>query len=442
MSSHVTIQVDNLTYQLLGEVSSSSDEDCADFEKYLISEPQVMAKTKNTFRKTDNKGQLISEGGKQLAIKSPPRRSARLGHDANRTGFTSDEGSTSEGGSSRSKRKRDDDDPNPKPGKQPRQIIPTKNLTRIPRPKLKPSMSELCKKWNRKARIGLTSETRKAWLKKTDRKRDQQGHVLRRLVPGSTALREIKFYQRCQAFLIPMLPFSRLVHEVCQDCEFHENPLRWQANAIFSLQCAAEAYLAGFLMDVNLCALHRKVVTIDRKDVWLAIQVRGREQVGCKPNVSDTGMHSTATFMSSDPSEKAGHEHKLKKGQRFRYETTPNQEWNDMLLTAARLKMNAGKTQAGTAPKTRTLRRRTLIHDNLRAITKASICRLARRGGVKRMTGHIYDLVRGVLKLFLIAVVKDAIIYAEHCKRRTVTAIDIAFALKNHGQTLYGFIRR
>ena len=58
------------------------------------------------------------------------------------------------------------------------------------------------------------------------------------------------------------------------------------------------------------------------------------------------------------------------------------------------------------------------------------------------MTGHIYDLVRGVLKLFLIAVVKDAIIYAEHCKHRTVTAIDVSFVLKGHGRTMYGFTRR
>ena len=382
MNSHVTVRVNNLVYELLGEVSSSSEEDCTEFEQYLISKPQVMAKTKNMMRKTNSKGQLISAGRQQLAIKSPPRRSVRLGgHDANRTGFTSDKGSTSEGGSSRSKRKRDANDPNPKPGKQPRQNILTKTRIpkpRIPKPKAKLSMSELCKKWNRKARIGLTSETKKAWLKKTDRKRDQQGHVLQCLVPGSTALREIKFYQQCQAFLIPMLPFSRLVCEICQDCEFRENPLRWQVNAIFSLQCAAEAYLAGFLMDVNLCALHGKVVTIDCKDVWLAIQVRGREQVGGKPNVSDTGMHSTADFISLDPSEKAGHEDKLKRGQRFRYVTTPNQEWNDMLLTAARLKTNAGKMGAGAASKTKTLKRLTLVQDNLRAITKASICCLAR----------------------------------------------------------------
>ena len=72
-------------------------------------------------------------------------------------------------GSSRSKRGRDpDDDPNPTPPKQPQQNIPTKNLRKIARPGAKLSMAELCRKWNRKARIGLTSETRRAWLKKSD----------------------------------------------------------------------------------------------------------------------------------------------------------------------------------------------------------------------------------------------------------------------------------
>ena len=102
----------------------------------------------------------------------------------------------------------------------------------------------------------------------------------------------------------------------------------------------------------------------------------------------------------------------------------------------------AGKTGTRGVSKAKPPKRCTLIPDNLRAITKAAICCLARRGGIKRMTGHIYDLVRGVLKLFLIAVVKNAVIYAEHCKRRTVTVIDVAFALKGHGHTLYAFTRR
>ena len=31
MNSHVTVRVDNLVYELLGEVSSSSEEDCTEF---------------------------------------------------------------------------------------------------------------------------------------------------------------------------------------------------------------------------------------------------------------------------------------------------------------------------------------------------------------------------------------------------------------------------
>ena len=162
------------------------------------------------------------------------------------------------------------------------------------------------------------------------------------MIPGTTALWEIKFYQCCQTFLIPQVPFNHLVREICEelrvDEDLSQDPLHWQAVALFALQTSSEAYIAGFLLDVNLCALHRKVITIDRKDVWLAVQVRGREQVGGKPNVSDTGVHSTADWMSADPSEKPDHKDKIKKGQHFPYVTTPNKEWNEALLDAAQLK--------------------------------------------------------------------------------------------------------
>ena len=134
------------------------------------------------------------------------------------------------------------------------------------------------------------------------------------MIPGETTLREIKFYQWCQTFLVPQVPFNHLVREICEELRVDEDlswdPLHWQA-----MQTSSEAYVAGFLLDINLCALHCKVVTIDRKDVWLAVQVRSREQVGGKPNVSDTGVHSTTDWMSTDPSEKHGHEDKIKKDQ-------------------------------------------------------------------------------------------------------------------------------
>ena len=72
-------------------------------------------------------------------------------------------------------------------------------------------------------------------------------------------------------------------------------------------------------------------------------------------------------------------------------------------------------------------------------ITKPAIRRLARRGGVKRISSTIYKEVRNVLQAFLGAVVRDAITYTEHAKRRTVTAMDVVYALKRQGRTLYGF---
>ena len=91
-------------------------------------------------------------------------------------------------------------------------------------------------------------------------------------------------------------------------------------------------------------------------------------------------------------------------------------------------------------------------------ITKPAIRRLARRGGVKRISGLIYEETRGVLKIFLenvrcflptfyitfylhffLKVIRDSVTYTEHAKRKTVTALDVVYALKRSGRTLYGF---
>ncbi len=50
------------------------------------------------------------------------------------------------------------------------------------------------------------------------------------------------------------------------------------------------------------------------------------------------------------------------------------------------------------------------------------------RGGVKRITGLIYEETRGVLKVFLENVIRDAVTYTEHAKRKT--AMDVVYALK------------
>ena len=75
----------------------------------------------------------------------------------------------------------------------------------------------------------------------------------------------------------------------------------------------------------------------------------------------------------------------------------------------------------------------------IQGITCPAMCRLARHGGVKRISSLIYDEIRETLKIFLEEVIRDVISYTDYAKRKTVTVTDVLFALKRHGRTLYGF---
>lgn len=80
-----------------------------------------------------------------------------------------------------------------------------------------------------------------------------------------------------------------------------------------------------------------------------------------------------------------------------------------------------------------------VLRDNIQGITKPAIRRLARRGGVKRISGLVYEDVRGVLRIFLENLIRDAVTYADHARRTTITSMDVVYALKRQGRTLYGF---
>lgn len=79
------------------------------------------------------------------------------------------------------------------------------------------------------------------------------------------------------------------------------------------------------------------------------------------------------------------------------------------------------------------------LTDTIHGITKSDIRKMARRGGVKRISGLVYEETRGVLKMFLGDVIRDATTYAEHARRKTVTAMDVVYALKSKGKTIYGY---
>ena len=72
-------------------------------------------------------------------------------------------------------------------------------------------------------------------------------------------------------------------------------------------------------------------------------------------------------------------------------------------------------------------------------IAPPSIRRLARRGGVKRIGGGVYEEARHSLEVYLAKVVHDLVRIVDHAGRFTVTVPDVLFALKRNGQALYGF---
>ena len=67
------------------------------------------------------------------------------------------------------------------------------------------------------------------------------------------------------------MPFSRLVREIALSL----GSFRWQTTAVKALQEASEAYLTQLFEDTNLVALHSKRVTIQPKDLQLALRIRG-----------------------------------------------------------------------------------------------------------------------------------------------------------------------
>jgi len=90
--------------------------------------------------------------------------------------------------------------------------------------------------------------------------------------PGTVALREIRKYQRSTETLIPRIAFQRLVREVTQD---RKADLKFQSSALLALQEGAEAYLVSLFNDSNLCAIHRKRITVTPFDMQLARRIRG-----------------------------------------------------------------------------------------------------------------------------------------------------------------------
>ena len=79
------------------------------------------------------------------------------------------------------------------------------------------------------------------------------------------------------------------------------------------------------------------------------------------------------------------------------------------------------------------------LYNSIQGITKSAMRRLAHVGGVKTMSGIIYEDIRDILKIFLEKQVYNSMVYTEFCRRKTVSVKDVEHALSRHGnQTLVG----
>ena len=95
---------------------------------------------------------------------------------------------------------------------------------------------------------------------------------VRKYKPGTVALRDIRRYQKGTEVLLRKLPFQRLVREIAQG---DKDGVRFAASAVMAMQEATEAHIINLFADTCLCAIHGKRVTIQPRDLRLALRLRG-----------------------------------------------------------------------------------------------------------------------------------------------------------------------
>ncbi|KAG4427947.1 Histone H4 [Cadophora sp. M221] len=105
----------------------------------------------------------------------------------------------------------------------------------------------------------------------------------------------------------------------------------------------------------------------------------------------------------------------------------------------AKFPVGRGKGGKGLGTGKGAKRYRKLVKDTIQGVTKGDIRRLARRGGVKRISASIYEETRLQLKKRLEEILKVTVTIVEYQNRKTVTVMDVVFALKRLGRPIYGF---
>jgi histone H3 len=91
--------------------------------------------------------------------------------------------------------------------------------------------------------------------------------------------------------------------------------------------------------------------------------------------------------------------------------------------------MSADKKKVAT----KSVKHRAVMRDSIAGITKPAIGRLCQTAGVKRVSGLVYEEIRGVMKVYVEDIMRNAVTFTEHDGRKTVQQGDLDSALQVMG---------
>jgi histone H3 len=86
--------------------------------------------------------------------------------------------------------------------------------------------------------------------------------------------------------------------------------------------------------------------------------------------------------------------------------------------------------------KVKTQKHRKVIRDSINGITAPAIARLCQTAGIKRISRNVYEEVRGVMKVYVENTLRDALVFCEHVRRKTLQEGDLDAALQVTGKYL------
>lgn len=79
-----------------------------------------------------------------------------------------------------------------------------------------------------------------------------------------------------------------------------------------------------------------------------------------------------------------------------------------------------------------------IYRDNIQGLKRSQIRRLTYQAGVKSVSALVYEEVRGIVKVNMENVIRNAVIYAEHARRTTIKSSDVNESLRLLGHSVYG----